>query len=545
MTASRDITKVCMARRPYQRGASCEPGSTGELGMSAAPRARSVASIGALLVLFGGCTTRLTGDQLLYDSGVFIADADESERPGDGGVEDADAAVGLDAPTDAAPATIPTWDDDVLPLFRLYCLNCHGPVPAAGATMSFDTYARVTADLTSGRTGQTDYAYVLIKDAVTSMLAPMPPAFAMTPLMPRDVDLIRIWAEVGAPEDADDADGGTSPPDSRVADVGPAAPDAEPDGGVAPPDGTVFADAEIFPDALVFPDAEVFPDAALVRNPLLGVGAVTQVQDQFSFLEGPLWIPGPDVLLFSDVIAGRIHRLTPPNAVDVFRDPSDIANGLALDPIGRLLMAEHESRSVTRMATSGGAVTVLATTYQGLRFNSPNDVTSRSDGIIYFSDPPYGLGARPREIPFNGLFRMVLTGTVATVTAEWEGDVATRPNGVVLSNDERTLFMADTANDAIMAFDVAPISGGLSNPRVFVQTANEPDGMAIDLDGNLLVSTGSGVQAFSPTGQLWGLLPVPRVPANIAWGDADRQTLYITATSVLYRVRMAIPGGRD
>jgi gluconolactonase len=570
-------------------------------------------SVSCLLAV--ACTERTPASELLYDSGVYIADADErpSTRDASGDAEMDAGAGDLGAP-DTGPLPTPTWVDDVQPIIAGACLSCHGATPIAGAPMPLVTYAQVTAMYRSLRTPpEMAEVYRFVARAMSSTVAPMPSG-GMLP--PAQVDLVVRWAAAGAPERAPlDAgvDGGepdAAQPDAQGLDGG--APDAVADTGVAPdalvfpdaaapdalvfpdaaaPDALVFPDAAapdalVFPDAaapdaLVFPDAaapdaEVFPDAAApdadvfpdaaapdalvfpdaaapdaaapdagVLDPLVGVGAVTLVQAGYSFLEGPLWLPTEGALLFSDVGLGRVYRIAPPAASTVFRDPSGFANGMALDPQGRLVSCEHNTRGLTRGLVTGGPMTPLITTYQGQAFSSPNDLVIRADGVIYFTDPPYGLGARPREIPFNGLFRAVITGTVVQVTAEWQGALATRPNGVVLSADESLLFMADTAGATITRFDVAAGSGALSNPTLFTTTAANPDGMAIDVLGNLFVATSAGVQAYSSAGVLWGVIPVPRAPSNIAWGDADRRTLYITAEDRLYSVRVVNAGVRD
>ena len=513
-------------------------------------------SVSCLLAV--ACTERTPADELLYDSGVYIADADErpSTRDASGDAEpdaEVDAGAGdLGAP-DAEPLRTPTWVDDVQPIIAGACLSCHGATPIAGAPMPLVTYANVTAMYRSLRTPpEMAEVYRFVARAMSSTVAPMPSG-GMLP--PAQVDVVVRWAAAGAPERAPiDAgvDGGepdAAQPDAQDLDGG--TPDAVADTGVAP--DAAAPDALVFPDAAA-PDAEVFPDAAApdaaspdagVLDPLVGVGAVTLVQAGYSFLEGPLWLPTEAALLFSDVGLGRVHRIAPPAASTVFRDPSGFANGMALDPQGRLVSCEHDTRGLTRGLVTGGPMTPLITTYQGQAFSSPNDLVIRSDGVIYFTDPPYGLGARPREIPFNGLFRAVITGTVVQVTAEWQGALATRPNGVVLSADESRLFMADTAAATITRFDVAAGSGALSNPTLFTTTAASPDGMAIDVLGNLFVATSTGVQAYSSAGVLWGVIPVPRAPSNIAWGGADRRTLYITAEDRLYSVRVVNAGVRD
>jgi len=289
------------------------------------------------------------------------------------------------------------------------------------------------------------------------------------------------------------------------------------------------------------PDYTFIDDVEIVSlcNPMQGIGSASAIQETFTFTEGPRWRPGDGVLLFTDVTASTIHRLTPPAAIDVFRTPSDMANGLANDINGDLLACEHEGRRVSR--TDGvGTVTTVVSTYMGDAFSSPNDLAVRSDGVIYFTDPPFGLAdPMDREIAFNGLYRV--SGGIPT--AEWMGAAATTgPNGVVLSPDETTLYMADSLAGEVLAFDVAP-NGSLSNERVFATGLTIPDGMCVDVTGNIYVATWAGtVQIFSPAGDNWGSIAFPRLPTNCAFGGADARTLYVTAQEGLYEVAMTLPG---
>jgi sugar lactone lactonase YvrE len=273
------------------------------------------------------------------------------------------------------------------------------------------------------------------------------------------------------------------------------------------------------------------------RDPFDGIGAVEMVQGGFSFIEGPHWRAADGVLLFTDIPATTIHRLSPPSTIDVFRTPSDSANGLGTDGAGLLLAAEHGARRVSR-TLSDGSVESVATSYMGDQLNSPNDLAVRSDGTIYFTDPPYGLAGRPREVAFNGVYRVAPDGSL---TAEWMGPAASRPNGISLSPDQGVLYVADTAGGLVRAYDVAA-DGSLSGEREFVTDTPGADGMAVDETGNLYVTTANGVQVYSSDGTSWGTIDVPMVPANCAFGDDDYQTLYITARSTLYRVRISIRG---
>ena len=277
-------------------------------------------------------------------------------------------------------------------------------------------------------------------------------------------------------------------------------------------------------------------DAGPPPDPLDGAGTPELVQGGFTFLEGPQWRVAEGDLLFTDIPANTIHRLDSDGTVTDFRTPSQNTNGLEIDPMGRVLMAEHSGRQVTR-TTDGTTIDPVASTYMGDRFNSPNDLVARSDGTIYFTDPPYGLMG-PREIDFNGVFRVEPDGTVH---AEWEGALSSRPNGIGLSPDESVLYMADTASGDITAWDVAE-DGSLSGERLFASTAGGPDGMAIDVWGNVWVTSSDGVEVFAPDGSRWGNIDFPMQPANCAFGGADLMTLYVTARTALYRVSVPVVG---
>lgn len=258
----------------------------------------------------------------------------------------------------------------------------------------------------------------------------------------------------------------------------------------------------------------------------------------FQFTEGPVWHPD-GYLMFSDIPADRIYQWTPDGTLSVFRQPSGNSNGLTLDHEGRLIACEHGNRRVSRTEVDG-AVISLASHYQGRRLNSPNDVVVRSDGSIYFTDPPYGVEPEEQELAVHGVYRVAPDGILQLLVDDFD-----RPNGLAFSPDENTLYIDDSARLHVRAFDVLS-DGSLSNGRVLVDMASEapgvPDGMKLDAEGNLFVTGPGGIWLLDPSGGHLGTLVTPEHPANLAFGDADRRTLYITAQTSVYRVRTRVQG---
>ena len=267
-----------------------------------------------------------------------------------------------------------------------------------------------------------------------------------------------------------------------------------------------------------------------------------QIATGFEFTEGPIWCG--DYLLFSDIRRNRIIRLCMRSQgpeITTFRSPSGYSNGLTLDKIGRLIACEHSTRRVTRTEVDG-TVSVLAERYEGRRLNSPNDVVVRSDGSIYFTDPPYGLKDLTvwKELSFNGVYRFAPDGELVLLADDFD-----RPNGLAFSPDESVLYIDDSSRSHIRAFDVSP-DGNLSNGHVFIdmQSSEEgvPDGMKVDQKGNIYSTGPGGLWVIDPSGKRLGRIVLPELPANLAWGDEDWRTLYITARSSIYRLRLAVPG---
>ncbi len=261
---------------------------------------------------------------------------------------------------------------------------------------------------------------------------------------------------------------------------------------------------------------------------------VEKLAGDFKFTEGPVWVAAKSELLFSDIPANRIVRFKA-GKCEIFRTLSNNSNGLTFDKQGRLIACEHGSRRVTRTETDG-TITVLAERYEGKRLNSPNDVVVKSDGSIYFTDPPYGVKRDVRELDFQGVYRISPDGKTLTLLVK---DFV-KPNGLAFAPDEKILYINDTERDHIRAFDVAA-DGTLVNGRIFAQTPHA-DGMKVDTKGNVYCTSKTGVMVFDRTGKHLGTFAPPEQPANCAFGDADWKTLYMTCRTGLYRVRLAIPG---
>lgn len=297
---------------------------------------------------------------------------------------------------------------------------------------------------------------------------------------------------------------------------------------------------------------------------------VEKLADGFSFTEGPVWVPATaderyggggsgGYLLFSDPNKNVIHRWTPDGQVSIFRTKSgytgaDIgryhqpgSNGLALDKDGRLTICEHGNRRVTRLEKNG-SLTVLADRYDGKRLNSPNDLVYRSDGALYFTDPPFGLPGvftdPAKETPYSGVY-CLYNGELKLVSTDLPA-----PNGLAFSPDESHLYVDnwEESRKVVMIYDVQP-DGALSNGKIFFDMTSTPgeialDGLKVDAAGNVYVSGPGGVWVISPQGRHLGTFSPPELSANFAFGDADGRTLYLTARTGLYRMRVAVPGLR-
>lgn len=270
---------------------------------------------------------------------------------------------------------------------------------------------------------------------------------------------------------------------------------------------------------------------------ILAPGAkVEKLAGEFKFTEGPVWVASRSELLFSDIPANRIMRLrTRGRAADIFRESSGQANGLTLDARGRLLACEHANRRVS-LTEADGTVVALAERYRGKRLNSPNDLVVARDGTIYFTDPPYGVKPEFRELDFQGVYAIrPEKDDIELLVGDFE-----KPNGLAFSPDQKRLYIADTDRGHIRAFDVQE-DGSLSGGEPFVPIKH-PDGMKVDREGNIYCTSSDGIVVFSHHGRRLGVIPVPEIPANCAFGEADWKSLFMTCRTGLYRIRVLIPG---
>jgi gluconolactonase len=282
--------------------------------------------------------------------------------------------------------------------------------------------------------------------------------------------------------------------------------------------------------------------------------------DGFDWAEGPVWVEDGEYVLFSDVPQNRIYRWKEGEGSQVWLEPSGYtgdtprggqpgSNGLLIDSEGRLVLCQHGDRRVARMDAPLTApepvFTTLADRYEGKRFSSPNDATFDSQGALFFTDPPYGLPEGPgdptQETPYNGVYRRGADGEVTLLT-----DELSFPNGIGLSPDEKTLYVANSDPDRAiwMAYDLQP-SGTIANGRVFFDATDLvsednpglPDGLKVDAAGNLFATGPGGVLVFSPDGRHLGTIRTTQATANCAFGE-DGRTLYMTADGYLLRLRL-------
>ena len=284
------------------------------------------------------------------------------------------------------------------------------------------------------------------------------------------------------------------------------------------------------------------PDKKNTMQSILDDSAkLEKVAGNFQFIEGPIWHPD-GFLLFSDIPANIIYKVASNQQVEVFRRPSGKANGNTLDKENRLLTAEHENRRVSRTEKDGKVIT-LADRYEGKRLNSPNDLVVKSDGSIYFTDPSYGVNKEQQELGFYGVYRLTSDGKLTLLVKD-----LVLPNGIAFSPDEKKLYVNNSEARYIAVYDVKP-DGTVTNERLFADLKDAsqggvPDGLKVDLEGNVYSTGPGGVWILSPEGKLLGKISVPETATNVAWGESDGKTLYITGSTSLYRIRLKMAGVR-
>ncbi|MCA9099647.1 MAG: SMP-30/gluconolactonase/LRE family protein [Planctomycetales bacterium] len=285
---------------------------------------------------------------------------------------------------------------------------------------------------------------------------------------------------------------------------------------------------------------------------------IEKLASGFAWSEGPVWIADGGYMLFSDIPNNRVMCWCQADGLSEFLKPAGYtgekgrggepgSNGLLVDSEGRLVLCEHGDRRIGRINKDGEHVT-LADRYNGKRFNSPNDGVFHSSGALYFTDPPYGLEGGvddpAKELTFQGVYRLDPDGTVTLLT-----DEMSRPNGIAFSPDEKTLYVANSDGERAvwMAFDVED-DGSIANGRVFYDATEQmgklpgaPDGLKVDVNGNLFATGPGGVYVFTPKGELLGRISTGERTANCGWGE-DGTVLYMTADSHFCRIKTNTKG---
>jgi len=288
--------------------------------------------------------------------------------------------------------------------------------------------------------------------------------------------------------------------------------------------------------AMASKDFEIVDEA--FRQVLSADSSVRRICKGRRFTEGPVWMNGKKRLLFSDIPADTIYQWTEAGGMEVFRKPSHNANGNTTDLRGRLITCEHGSRTVTR-TEHGGKVVTIASSYRGKKLNSPNDAAVKSDGTIWFTDPPYGIKREQREQKAHYVFRLDKAGAEPVAVA----DDFDMPNGLCFSPDEKYLYVADSGRPHHVRRLPVLKGNRLGKGKVFaVIDPGAPDGIRVDVAGRLYSTAGDGVQVFDAKGKLIGRIRTPQPAANCCFGGAGRRTLFITARNAVYMVRLAVAG---
>jgi len=287
-------------------------------------------------------------------------------------------------------------------------------------------------------------------------------------------------------------------------------------------------------------DLQVF-DSRLYK--LISQGSeLKQLLTGFEFAEGPIWHPKEKSLIFNDILGNAIYRWSQATGLKKIRRNSYMANGNAYDHQGRVVTCEHATSRVTRTDfANNGELEILASHYQGKQLNSPNDLVCTRLGMLYFTDPAYGRTARvgiprPQELAFQGVYRLDPTDLSLTLLV----DDFVKPNGICFSTDEKRLYVNDSELNHIRVFDV-DIEGMLHNGRVWAEMTRDgigvSDGMEVDQADNVYCTGPGGIHLFDVNANYLGVIRMPEQTANLTWGDDDLRSLYITASTSIYRLR--------
>ncbi len=285
-----------------------------------------------------------------------------------------------------------------------------------------------------------------------------------------------------------------------------------------------------------------------------------KIADGFTWVEGPVWHKQGGYLLFSDIPANRVYKWKAGEGITTFLEHSGYSgampfagkepgsNGLTFDANGRLVLCRHGDRQIGRLEADGHIVT-LADRYDGRRINSPNDLVFKSNGDLYFTDPPFGLPGvfeDPDKAPVQGVYRLATDGTISRLIVEIKA-----PNGIAFSPDEKTLYVSDVdpKRAAWLAYDVQP-DGTVTNGRVFFDAARwrkdpffGPDGFKVDEKGTIFGARPGGLSVIAPDGTLLGTIETGQPTSNVAWGE-DGSTLFVTGGSTVYRIRLTTRGAK-
>lgn len=350
-------------------------------------------------------------------------------------------------------------------------------------------------------------------------------------------------------------------PDATVSD-GSVEDDAGIDAGLV--DGGPMIDggfADTGPRDLGFPDSgrpdlgfpTVFADAGFESaampmgavDPTVGTSTPTAVSVGFNDLQNISLLTSTGTLVLSDVTGDTMFKFEPTAVFPIrtLRLPSGSANGTALNPAQELYVCEQFGRRIRVQRQFEQLDYTLVDRFHQYEFNSPNDIVTLTNGTVYFTDPPFGLGERGRDLPFNGLYRVQAVGT-ATITVEWMGVPGLNsPEGLAVSPNQDRLYMSEVNASMILVFDIGP-DGRLRNRRGFALTVGiTPNGMTVDDGGNLYVGTSTGIEVYANTGYYWGRIPVPGTVTDLTYSGADRNRIYATTTSTIYSVDVPVAGG--